>query len=447
MEFLSKNKSKSKSESKGKSKSESKGESESKSKSKSESESKSSSKRIKKYKNTYISKALLNKLEKIRIKIKQDNDLYISKEHKKMCNYYKKYQEFTKKEIKIDNEKEKEKQLYYYNKYQELYEKTEIIEKEVNLKFITDTIGQMTQKRHLLEYLNSEPRSKYLPFNYTNYNYKINYNKYNHKFINNLQKFLNFDIIQDFLQEQDKFIKSLSMRELYNLKHYTFQGDTLIIKFLNNEFNISQLLIAYSISTLLYFQFNDYFKKNPIFKGNRVNYRNSEAFIEFLNSNYHNFSMEIYEYVLTLYIEELQEIFKKAPKINHVLYVYRGVEDNYINKEVSKNKSKGYFISKRFISTSLIPEIAINYSLKSINKILYEIKIEKGTPVIFLAGISFFKNEMEVLLPIDTTLYIDYASKKVKYYENKRILCDIEEDIYISELSMTSLVTVPSTLV
>ena len=144
------------------------------------SSSKSSSK-IKKYKDTFISKALSNKLEKVRSKIKKDNDIYISKEHKKLCYYYNKYQEFLKKSInnssisknKSDNNN---KLLHYYEKYKEIIDKLEMIEKIINFKFITDNINFITQQHFLINYLNT--RDNYIPYSYTNYTYIINYNIY-----------------------------------------------------------------------------------------------------------------------------------------------------------------------------------------------------------------------------------------------------------------------------
>ena len=48
---------------------------------------------------------------------------------------------------------------------------------------------------------------------------------------------------------------------------------------------------------------------------------------------------------------------------------------------------------------------------------------------------------MEVLLPINTTFYIDYANMKKKFYNDKTILCD-NDRTYVKEMNITSLVVI-----
>jgi hypothetical protein len=48
---------------------------------------------ISKYKSTSIGRALITKLQKVRRKINEDNDIYISKIHKDICDNFNKYNE------------------------------------------------------------------------------------------------------------------------------------------------------------------------------------------------------------------------------------------------------------------------------------------------------------------------------------------------------------------
>lgn len=350
-----------------------------------------------------VSKSLMVKLEKVRNKIKEDNDIYISKEHELIC--------------------------YYYNKFEELADTIKMVEKKINIEYLTDNIPIGLQQRFL--------EKDKIDFKNKTSEIVIGYNEYNHKFINRIQRIINFNHINEFLHNQDEFIKSLSIRELYNLKHYTYQGDKLIVEFINKKFSIEFLDINYNSSTLLYFQFLDYFSQNPIFEGQQINIDNSQEFLRFISRNFKKFSIDIYNQAITSYIHELNEIFKKAPKTKEILYVYRGVKDNYISKEVSKNKSRGFFVSNRFTSTTLFLASAISF-IKTPDSVLYEIKIEKGLPVIFLNGISFISEEFEVLLPINSTFYIDYALKIENYYYNKNLICNDSKNI--KEIKITSLV-------
>jgi len=213
-----------------------------------------------------------------------------------------------------------------------------------------------------------------------------------------------------------------------------------MVEFINKTFSIEFLIIDYNTSSLLYFQFLDYFSHNRIFNDKEVNIDNSQEFLKFIKSNYKTFSTDIYNQVIAFYIQELIEIFKKAPKTKEVMYVYRVVKDNYISKEVSKNKTRGVFTSNRFTSVSLFAEIAIKY-FTNMNNILYEIKIEKGMPVIFIDSISLHKGENEILLPFNSSFYIDYALKKIRYYKDKTgIICYDKSSSHSREFNITSLV-------
>lgn len=358
------------------------------------------------YKFSKIESALLSKLKKVREKIEKDNDIYINKEHEELC--------------------------YYYNKYQEVLKKNKIINKEVFFDSVDDGITKNNQ----ISKLESEK------INFVKYYIKevISYNEYNHKFINKIQKYMDVNVINAFIKEQSSFIKSLSIREIYNLKNYTHKGDVLIVDFITGKFNKSNLSINYQIDTLLYFQFLDYFKENPEFYGEMVDTSSPKTFLKFLHSNYLSFSDEIFNEAISNYIMELSEIFKKAPRTKEVIYAYRGVKDNYISKEVSKNKTRGVFTSNRFTSVSLFAEMAIKY-FTDMNNILYEIKIEKGMPVIFIDSISFHKGENEILLPINSSFYIDYALKKIRYYKDKTgIICYDKSNSLSREFNITSLV-------
>lgn len=54
---------------------------------------------------------------------------------------------------------------------------------------------------------------------------------------------------------------------------------------------------------------------------------------------------------------------------------------------------------------------------------MLKILVEKGVPLIFVEGITLAKGDFEVIMPINSKLYIDYALKKVNYYKTKDDIC------------------------
>lgn len=384
--------------------------------------SSSSSSGVKRYKYTSISRALINKLKKIREKIKEDNDIYISKEHKEICYHYKKFKEY---EAKQKKERTLVKFDYNFD--------------EINLLDI-DEDDIIDQFFYFIELPSITPNSD-------KFDYYLFFNKYNEKFINNLDKFVITEHIQKFLTAQSNYIFSLSPRDIFNLKHYPDEGYKIVCDFIDNSFSPLVLDIKYeSYSTLFICQFLDYFKSNPVYinrDGIRINVNTAikRLFFNFIKANYKDFSMDIYNYVINKYISEINNVIKNAPKNQDVIYLYKAVEDNYITKELSlpANRSKKFFTSDRFMTTNLLPEIAIQ-QLEEPNRYLYEIKINKNVPVLFIGGISIIPNKMTVLLPIKSKLYIDYAHKKVKYHKNKELICYDKANKDSFEISMTSLI-------
>jgi len=360
-------------------------------------------------KTNIINEKLKYKLEKIREKIKKDKDIYISKEHEDICFYYKKYKEYLK--IKKN--------------------------KKITFSYLDDKIYYDNSKKY---FLTLRKTNKNISFAKKNISIEITYNPINKSFINKLQKTVDIDYIQSIFKEQDKFFKSLSVREVFNLKHYTFHGDNVLNSYINNTLNISNINIDYNNETTFFYQFLDYFIANPIYNGNKVPIDDDEKFIDFLKNNYYKFDMSIYTYILNLYIKEIKAIFDKAPKNKQKFYVYRGVNDNYISKKVAQNKSKGYFTSDRYVSTSLFINEALRFIGNGNDNIIYEIAIEPNVPIIFMQSISYVKNEFEVLLPINSTFFIEYALKKRTLFTDKSLICfDSKDEKGTKTINMTCL--------
>ncbi len=343
-----------------------------------------------------ITSKLLLKLEKARKIITEDNDIYINKEHELMCQYYKQMLELKSK-------------VSLQNKQIELNYKKNVINHTEN-----NTFQQKYADRQKLDFVN------------TTYTYEMKYNDYNKKFVNKMQQFLNIDNIQSFLDQQSAFLQSLSLREIYCLKYYTYHGDVYVNAFLDGTFT-PQIIqsIGDSIidegSDLCYFfyQFLDYFTMNKFYNDIEVNIQDNEQFIEFLSENYLSFNEKIYNFVFSQYINDMKGIFDKAPLTNHRIILYRGIKDNYILQK----SNRGFYKTNHISSTSLFAEVAFSYT-RSKNRMMLKVIVDKGLPIIFLEGITISPKEFEVILPINATLYIDHAKKPINFFRKKdTVIC------------------------
>ena len=131
-----------------------------------------------------------------------------------------------------------------------------------------------------------------------------------------------------------------------------------------------------------------------------------------------------YKNILKLYISDLKNIFIKAPKTDKELYVYRGIQINYIYNSIIDDKIDSYS-NKYFLSTSLFIDKAYKYT-KPDNRIICRFKINSGVPIIFVEGISLAKGDMEVIVPNNTVLVLsDINIKKYLYSNDNKITKDI----------------------
>jgi hypothetical protein len=369
---------------------------------------------ILKFQKSNIHSRLITKLEKSREQIIKDNDLYVSKEHKQLC--------------------------YYNEKLIELKKKLKILNKHIEINYKENILINNSELETFIE-KRKEGNNSVLDYNDKIYKYIIKYNEYNKKFINKIQEYIDEKNLSEFIKQQNNFIESLNIREIYNLKYYTYRGDIYLNSFIDNNGIFDPDIISSNSGGIIdddsdlcyyFFQFYDYFKINNNYEGKEVPMNDDRLFIKFIQDNYLDFNNEIYKYVFNSYIKELKDIFNKAPRTLHRVVLYRGVNESYILKQ----SKKGYYLTNHFSSTSLFPEIAYNYTKKK--KIILKIIVEKGLPLIFVEGITLAKGDFEVIMPINSTLYIDYALKKIDYYKTRDDICP-SKDIN-NKINMTTVI-------
>jgi len=137
--------------------------------------------------------------------------------------------------------------------------------------------------------------------------------------------------------------------------------------------------------------------------------------------------------VLKKYINDIINIFNKAPIVEDDIICYRGIKENYINENKDLiNLKEGTYINNSFMSTSLFIDTAMNFTSNIDKEKRYIQRINiKNNRVIFLQFISSFQEEYEILLPINSRLYIEYPFREMRIYNmyderNENIICEEE---------------------
>ena len=147
----------------------------------------------------------MNTLYRARKNIERNKDIYLDSEHELLCEYYKKYQELSK---QFQNEKIK----ISYDTFK--------IDKHI-LSVSHDTKDEIIFKDYKI-------------------NYETFHNKYNKKFINELYVITNPTDYESWIEEQNRFIKSMTPEEIYTLRCHTHDGDIIVNYFIRNNFIIDK---------------------------------------------------------------------------------------------------------------------------------------------------------------------------------------------------------------
>jgi hypothetical protein len=260
--------------------------------------------------------------------------------------------------------------------------------------------------------------------------------------------------IDEWIDAQTKFIKSLSPRELFILKSYSYHGDRLVNRYLRNErSDVTELLGRMASGSHLAgpsipFKYQIYDNYNKLQKiGIKLPPKKdigSMDDIVFATIVYNNLSKFANPDVILIlskaFFEDLMRIFLKAPRLPHSIVTYRGIKSEEHIKQFD-------FRSRDFQSTSLNPGSAVpfttqypkeltrhemyllpvgidsvykarshfpleeeyidglfkkifqiqNYGL--LNCCIYEMMIDKSVPCIYMEGITVIEGEFELLLP------------------------------------------------
>jgi hypothetical protein len=348
-----------------------------------------------------VNASLLNSLYRARKNIERNKDIYMDAEHELLCEYYRKYQELSK---QFQNDKIK----IEYNTFK--------IEEHI-LSDSHDIPDEIIYKEYTLKY-------------------EVFYNKYNKKFINNLYVLTNPKDYEEWVKEQNRFIKSLTPEEIYTLRCHTHRGDIIINHFIKKNMKIDiiekSIIVKGKFNSnrnyiLFYYQIKEYLYKRDaeLSKLSRIELE------EYIKKNYKDFD---WNSILLLYIRDINNIFKKCPEVKKTLVIYRGSNDDYYLKK----SSKGIHTADTLTSHTLNPNIAIGFSSGG-DCCIMRVKLSKGTKAILIDNISGY-GEDEILLPFNTKYYIDYPRHSINYYRSN-VICP--EEALAKKLMVTDLSTIP----
>ena len=292
-------------------------------------------------------------------------------------------------------------------------------------------------------------------------------NNFNHFYVNSEN--LSENVLDvEWFNEMNKYISSLSKKDLIILNTYTLHGDKIINLYLRHMLDPDKYI------TEITENFVDRIKFQPSYQTNQLfplaiplmsmidemsktmsptemvhelfsDFNDEKVFNEFIKE--HKFSLESHESrynrfclnfvsikylksinyaryyrtliaimflnkkhfinVLDAYKDSIQRIISNAPKTKKVMHLYRGTEG-----DVTFSQKKGeFFKNKGFVSTTNKYSVA-NQFIDSTGCCITIITVLPGSSVVWMGGLSQFPNECEFLLGTNTT-YLIRSSKDV----------------------------------
>lgn len=179
--------------------------------------------------------------------------------------------------------------------------------------------------------------------------------------------------------EQKEFIQSLTEREKSILASYTKYGDRLINNISRKKFNKTNLF-AYIKNIQDKEDFNTVFK---------------DIFTKPLTEE------NCYSEVLR-YIKLFQKIFEKVPPLKKAIRVFRGI---YTNDNFDPRKQGIESPTFDFLSTTYDPYRSSLNNFSGKECCIMEFIIQPGVRAFWIQPISYYPNEMEILIENNVTLY------------------------------------------
>ena len=338
---------------------------------------------------------------------------------------------------KYIKEYKERKNINYIDKYHKnmcennLFYPITTIVKNIQLSFSTTINFKNNYKKYLKdEKIIFEPIIINIIDNFNNYNKHI------------ITRFTNKEKIDDlnyeWFNDMDNYIKNLSNYDIYTIFGYTCSNNNDIINKL-----LSGRMVPEVFETLVlkntYVSYFPYYKQamallpllfenkyEAILKNKISLDSESKPLSEWLTLIQSKESYELfikimrhipYDWwlkVMYLFRDDLKRIIDDSPPLKKKMIVYRGVKNDYMLKG-SKNQM---YTNNCFISTSLNPYSALEFAN---DKCCFKrIVLYPGQKALFISGLSYYPNEVEFLLNVDTRFYVRKI-QHISIYKDRKI--------------------------
>lgn len=288
--------------------------------------------------------------------------------------------------------------------------------------------------------------NKSIELNYTNYNKDVA-----------MQLFKDHDLDIDFgwFKKMDAYVRNLSNYDAFTVLGYSYHSFDFINRYLMGDMTEARLRGLMYEDTYITYYFPFYVQMHALLealvidpsKDDTYSYNSSKkkasAWVKWCRGKpagecyrvvlkiMRSFPYDFMKQAMELFKDDLSRIINASPPLEKQLVLYRGVKDDYFMRDA---KSR-YYTNKTFVSCSLDPNHAYRY-LRGNRCCFKRIVMLPGTHALFISGISCYPNEMEMVVDVDSIMYISELKKHKMYtdYSKKDMCFSDTQEVQIAEI-------------
>ena len=258
-------------------------------------------------------------------------------------------------------------------------------------------------------------------FTYDTYDFKLSYSQYlAHQQLlftygRNVNSFENVRLSDmmdlNWFAAQDKYIRSLGVREIFTISGYSFNGDSWAHAYLDGTFDYSRFRTSVGSLGGTYFAF--FFQARDFYKINTGDIM--KDYNETVTRVKNDKDNENIKSIIHMFINDLNEIIRKSPSVTRAFIVFRGnKDDKYLAGAVNN-----LYTTERFCSASVSGGKAVDAFAGGHE--LQRITILKGSKCLLMFGITQVPGEWEILLPRGSTYQVVKKRQNMKTLANTNL--------------------------
>lgn len=215
----------------------------------------------------------------------------------------------------------------------------------------------------------------------------------------------------EWLRRQNKFVRTLTSREIFLMIGFSHNGDTWAHAYLDGRFDLNAFRNSLKNLGNNYFAF--FFQARDFY--GMASSDVTEDYNKVLARTLAETDPKNIKSIAEMFISELNALILRAPATTTPFTVFRGVKDDTYMSGV---KDKQYVLN-RFASTTVNGMKALEFGRKpgQICHTLQRILILPGTKCLCLFGMTAHEDELEILLPRGTVYSIRKTEKDAKQYK------------------------------